>query len=106
VLLYSVASAELEVVLIEAFETGVGIGTLLLTAARAEAVLRRCRRLWLVTTNDNRPAIEFYRRRGLRIAAVRRGAMAESRRLKPSIPLLGVGGVPIEDEIEMEIAIG
>jgi hypothetical protein len=38
----------------------------------------------------------------MRLAAVHRGAIAESRRLKPEIPLRGVGGHPIDDEIEFE----
>ena len=65
----------------------------------------RCRRLWLITTNDNVPAIEFYKRRGLRLAAVHHGAIAESRKLKPEIPLFGVGGRAIEDEVEFELPL-
>jgi len=34
--------------------------------------------------------------------AVRQGAVDEARRMKPSIPLIGRGGVPITDEIELE----
>ena len=41
----------------------------------------------------------------MRLAAVHRGAIAESRKLKPEISLFGVGGRPIEDEIEFELAL-
>jgi len=61
--------------------------------------------LWLITTNDNDPAIAFYLSTGLRQVAVHRGALAESRKLKPEIPLIGHGGKPIDDEIEFEIQI-
>jgi N-acetylglutamate synthase-like GNAT family acetyltransferase len=74
-----------------------GIGTALM-----RAVLSRARRVWLITTNDNRPAQAFYEKLGLRLVTVYNGAVAESRRLKPSIPLLGIGGVPIVDELEYE----
>jgi hypothetical protein len=54
-----------------------------------------------VTTNDNA------RRSGsivarLRVAEIRRGAVDEIRRtIKPSIPLVGHGGVEMHDEIEL-----
>ena len=53
----------------------------------------------------NEPAIRFYERVGMHLAAVRRGAIAESRKLKPEIGLLGVGGRPIEDELEFELKL-
>jgi len=41
----------------------------------------------------------------MHLAAVHRGAIAESRRLKPEISHFGVGGRPIEDEIEFELLL-
>jgi hypothetical protein len=41
----------------------------------------------------------------MHLAAVHRGAIAESRRLKPEISYFGVGGRPIEDEIEFELLL-
>jgi hypothetical protein len=38
----------------------------------------------------------------MHLAAVHRGAISESRKLKPEIPRFGVGGRPIDDEIEFE----
>jgi hypothetical protein len=61
--------------------------------------------LWLITTNDNRTALSFYRAIGWRQVAVHRGAMRESRRLKPEIPELAPDGTPIEDEIEFELLL-
>jgi hypothetical protein len=64
-----------------------------------------CRRLWLITTNDNEPAMTFYSRWGMHLVTVHRGAIAESRKLKPEISHFGVGGRPIEDEIEFELLL-
>jgi GNAT superfamily N-acetyltransferase len=106
-LTYDLDAGELEVVALYAEERGRGSGSALLEAAVGAARDRHCRRLWLVTTNDNRPAIQFYRNRGMRLAAVHHGAVDAARRdLKPEIPLLGIGGVPIHDEVEFEILIG
>jgi hypothetical protein len=36
------------------------------------------------------------------LAALHREALAESRRLKPSIPEIGAYGIPLRDELELE----
>ena len=41
-----------------------------------------CRRLWLITTNDNLRALGFYQRRGLTLVAVHAGAL--DRRVAPA----------------------
>jgi ribosomal protein S18 acetylase RimI-like enzyme len=61
-----------------------------------------CRRVWLITTNDNLEALGFYQKRGFVLAALHRNAMAETRRFKPNIPLIGMGGIPLRDELELE----
>jgi ribosomal protein S18 acetylase RimI-like enzyme len=104
-LTYCVMNGELEVVSLHAAIAGRGLGSHLLASAQQRARNLQCRRLWLITTNDNVPAIEFYARRGMRLAAVHRGAIAESRKLKPEISLYGVGGRPIEDEIEFDFVL-
>ena len=70
-------------------------------AARAA----RCRRLWLVTTNDNLHALRFYQKRRFRIRAVHPDALDGSRRLKPEIPLIGIDGLPLRDEIELDLLL-
>lgn len=104
-LLYHVQAGQCEVVVLQADPPGRGVGAQLLAAARAQARQLGCARLWLITTNDNEPAQRFYARQGMRPAAVHRGAVAAARRLKPEIPWLGVGGRPIEDEIEFEYGL-
>jgi len=104
-LTYCHSGNELEIVTLHAATGGLGLGSRLLEAARKYACDLRCRRLWLITTNDNEPAIRFYQGRGMRIAAIHYGAIAESRKLKPEISLFGVGGRPIEDEVEFELLL-
>jgi ribosomal protein S18 acetylase RimI-like enzyme len=87
-----------EIVTIDAFEPGRGVGTALLDAVKALGH----RRLWLVTTNDNIRAQRFYERSGFRLIAIREGEIERSRRLKPQIPDVGEAGVPIRDELEYE----
>ena len=104
-LTYCVRNGELEVVSLHAAIAGRGLGSRLLAAARDRARDLQCRRLWLITTNDNEPAMTFYSRWGLHLVTVHRGAIAESRKLKPEISHFGVGGRPIEDEIEFELLL-
>jgi len=104
-LTYFVANGELEVVSLHAAITGRGLGSRLLAAARDRARELQCRRLWLITTNDNEPAISFYSHWGMQLAAVHRGAITESRKLKPEISYFGIGGRPIEDEVEFELVL-
>jgi ribosomal protein S18 acetylase RimI-like enzyme len=104
-LTYCVMNGELEVVSLHAAIAGRGLGSRLLASARERARDLQCRRLWLITTNDNEPAIAFYKRWGMHLAAVHRGAIAQSRKLKPEISLVGIGGCPIEDEIEFELLL-
>ena len=99
---YRWAGEECELVTLDAQEKGQGIGTALLAALEGKARTSGCRRVWLVTTNDNLSAIRFYQKRGYELAAVHRGALIEARRLKPTLPEIGEYGIPLRDEIEME----
>ncbi len=82
-----------------------GVGTALMKAAAAEARRAGCHRLWLVTTNDNVDALRFYQRRGLRMVALRPRALNGARGLKPDIPMVGNYGIPLRDEIELEMPL-
>jgi GNAT superfamily N-acetyltransferase len=103
-LTYDVRGDECEVVTINAFVEGHGVGRALLDAVRDEARRQGCGRLWLVTTNDNLRALRIYQRWGLRLSALRPGAVDESRRrFKPEIAEIGEDGIPIRDELELEV---
>jgi RimJ/RimL family protein N-acetyltransferase len=65
-----------------------------------------CRRIWLITTNDNTAALRFYQKKGFSLVAVHRNAIERSRQLKPEIPETGNDGIPLRDEIELEIVLG
>jgi ribosomal protein S18 acetylase RimI-like enzyme len=83
-----------------------GIGTALLEEAARLARDRGSRRLFLVTTNDNVDALRFYQRRGFRLCALHVGAVDESRAtLKPEIPAIGEYGIPLRDELVLELAL-
>jgi ribosomal protein S18 acetylase RimI-like enzyme len=103
---YRTGGGETELVTLDALVQGRGIGGGLLAAVADRAASVGCRRLWLVTTNDNLDAIRFYQRRGMRMMAVHRGLVDEARRLKPLIPEIGEYAIPVHDEIELEMLLG
>ncbi|GAB3972526.1 GNAT family N-acetyltransferase [Plantactinospora veratri] len=95
----------LEVVSIVADRTGDGVGTALLDGAAETARAQGADRLWLITSNDNLRALRFYQRRGLRIVAVDPGAVDRARLRKPSIPTIGADGIPLHDELRLELRL-
>jgi ribosomal protein S18 acetylase RimI-like enzyme len=102
-LTYTIKKQDLEIVTMNATEIGKGVGTALLSEVESIARANGCSRIWLITTNDNIDAIRFYQMRGFEIAAVHRHAIEESRKIKPQLPFIGKSGIPIRDEIEMEM---
>lgn len=99
---YAIDGEQCEVVTLDSSITGLGIGTRLLQLVEDAAWAAGCMRLWLITTNDNTPALRFYQKRGWRLAALHRDAIRESRKIKPIISEIGIDGIPIRDEIELE----
>ena len=102
---YRIEGDQCEVVSLDSVRAGVGIGSALLDAVGTAAREAGCRRTWLITTNDNLAALRFYQKRGWRLVAVHREALAESRKLKPEIPQIGIDGIPLRDEIELELPL-
>ena len=99
-----VHAGEIEVLTLHATRQWAGAGTALLERAAAIGRERGCRTLWLVTTNANLDALRFYQRRGMRLRTLRAGAVDEAREtLKPEIPARGLYGMPIRDELELEL---
>ena len=94
---------ELEVTSLDSLHEGKGIGTKLMSAVVDEPKKRNCKRVFLVTTNDNLRALGFYQKRGFELVAIYRGAVNESRKIKPNIPLTGMNNIPLRDEIELEM---
>jgi len=102
---FFVKDNECEVTSLDSLREGQGIGSMLIDKSIEEARARNCKRLFLITTNDNLHALGFYQRRGFEIATIYRGAVNESRKRKPGIPLVGMNNIPLRDEIELEIML-
>ncbi len=94
-----------EIVTLDSLRPGIGVGRALIAAVRQVAQAAGCRRLWLITTNDNMEALRFYQKQGFILVAVHRNALELSRQLKPAIPLIGMHGIPLRDEIELEMPL-
>ena len=92
-----------EITSLDSMHEGKGIGSALMQFVIDAARQTGCRRLYLITTNDNVDALRFYQRRGMVLAALRVGAVNEARKIKPEIPLTGNYNIPIRDEIELEM---
>ena len=101
---FFIKDGECEVTSLDSLRAGQGIGSKLIEQVMEEACARKCKRLFLITTNDNLNALGFYQKRGFEIVAVYRGAVNESRKIKPGIPLVGYNNIPLRDEIELEIS--
>jgi len=102
---YRIAECACEVVTLDSVSEGRGIGTALMDTVRDEAQRTGCQRIWLVTTNDNLHALGFYQKRGYRLTRVVPGAVERSRKIKPRIPDIGMNGIPIRDELELEMML-
>jgi len=101
---YVVGDGECELLTLYAVTRFAGVGSALVAAVQGVARRAACTRLWVVTTNDNVDALRFYQRRGFRLARLRPGAVDKSRQtLKPEISALGAYGIPLRDELELEM---
>ena len=104
-LIYEAQADQREIVVFEITDRYKGIGTRLLGEFIAEAERDGCRRVHLMTTNDNLDALRFYQRRGFTLCGIRLGATAVAREMKPSIGETGDYGIPIRDEILLEMPL-
>ena len=103
---YRIVDGGCEITSIAADPPHQGIGSALMEAITGEARRSGCRRAWLTTTNDNLDALRFYQRRGFRLIALRPGAVDVARRdLKPELPAIGTHGIPMRDELDLELTL-
>lgn len=101
---FEVVGSACEIVVLHSQRPGAGLGTALLVRLVARCVELGLGRIWLITTNDDTPALRWYQRRGFQLVALHLDAVTESRRtLKPEIPLRGVDDIEMRDEIELEL---
>ncbi len=104
-LIFEVQDTAREIILLEVIDKQRGIGTELLQVFLQDSQAADCRRVHLMTTNDNLDALRFYQRRGFSLSGVRIGACTAGRRLKPSLPEIGDHGIPVRDEILFEMVL-
>lgn len=104
-LTYQVEESECEVVSLDSRAEGIGIGTALVNELVSAAKEAKIHRIWMITTNDNLPALKFWQKRNFRLVHVHRNSIEQARRLKPQIPITGIEGIPILDELELEMPL-
>jgi ribosomal protein S18 acetylase RimI-like enzyme len=97
---YHILRKNCEIITHNSIKENQGIGTRLVNLVIDKAKSKGCKKIRLITTNDNLKAISFYQRLGFQLFNVYPGAVEESRKLKPEIPLIGDNGLPIKDELE------
>jgi 8-oxo-dGTP pyrophosphatase MutT (NUDIX family)/GNAT superfamily N-acetyltransferase len=104
-ILYNILDTDCEITVLESLREKQGIGRALINFVIQTAKKAGCKRIWLITTNDNISAIRFYQKFGFELRNVYINAIEESRKLKPQIPLTGNDGIPIAHEIEFEMRL-
>jgi len=102
---YHIDDMGCEIITLDSDRRRIGVGSALICMVRDAAEQAECSRLWLITSNDNLPALGFYQRRGFGLVAVHRRAIERARPLKPQIPVIGFEGIPLRDEIELELPL-
>jgi GNAT superfamily N-acetyltransferase len=102
---YRVDGDQCEIMTLDSLEKCKGVGTALIDAVKTAAAESGCKRMWLITTNDNLNALKFYQKRGFVLSALYPDALSESRKLKPQIPLVGLDSIPLRDEIELAMEL-
>jgi N-acetylglutamate synthase-like GNAT family acetyltransferase len=68
-----------EILTLNSLVPGRGIGSMLLAAVEDEAKQQECKRIWVITTNNNLEALGFYQKRGYAIKTIHSNAMEKSR---------------------------
>lgn len=91
-----------EIVSLDSKRENIGIGSALLKEVEKVAVDNNCKKMRLITTNDNMKALQFYQKRGYCLSKIYPNAMDEVRKVKPNVPVIGDNGIPLRDEIELE----
>lgn len=102
---YQIGEGLCEIVSLDSFIPQQGIGRSLVNAVIEIARQAGCKKILLVTTNDNLDAMAFYQKLGFQMVWVEPDAVTRSREIKPSIPMVAENGLPIRDEITFELKI-
>lgn len=100
---YQIKDGACEIITLNALRPGLGIGSALIRHIAEFTKRQGCSILYLITTNDNTRALRFFQKIGFCLRVLRPDVIAEYRKIKPEIPLTGEDGIPIRDEIELEM---
>ncbi len=98
---YIILKNEIEIISLDSLQEGKGIGSTLVDKVEDVAKQKALKEVSLITTNDNLNALKFYQKRGYRIIEVIPNAVNDARTVKPSIPLIGYNGIPLQDEVRL-----
>lgn len=104
-LFYEVRGKDCEIIVFEVFDKFKGTGTSLLDNLKDIAKGHHCSRIYLMTTNDNLDALRFYQKRGFHICGVHIDSVKISRKIKPTIGMVGDYDIPVRDEIDLELIL-
>jgi len=104
-ILYQIKHDECEIVVLFSLKANTGVGSSLINAVIKTAKAQMCKRIWLITTNDNTPAIRYYQKRGFSLVAVHVNAFKVTQKIKNigEDVILGIDDIPILHEVEFEI---
>ena len=102
---YTITGPELEITGIVSLKEKSGIGSALVNAVIELAKKQKLKKVSLVTTNDNLNGIGFWQKRGFKLVKVYPGSMEYVRQIKPAVPLIGENGIPLRDELELEMIL-
>jgi GNAT superfamily N-acetyltransferase len=102
---YRIGKNDCEIISLNSTIKRKGIGKALVERVKRVTKNLGCKRLWLITTNDNIDALIFWQKIGFSLKAIYPNAVSFSRKLKPKIPKSGNYGIPIRDEIELEFKL-
>ena len=91
-----------EIVSLDSKRENIGIGSSLLKEVEKVAIDNNCKKMRLITTNDNMRALQFYQKRGYCLSKLYPNAMDEVRKVKPNVPDVGDNDIPLRDEVELE----
>ena len=102
---YRLTGKEAEILSLDSLRERQGIGSALVNEVTEAAKKAGAERIRLITTNDNLPALRFYQKRGFDMVRIYRNALDRAREIKPEIPLIGMDGIPLKHEIELEMLL-
>ncbi|WIY60150.1 GNAT family N-acetyltransferase [Bacillus arachidis] len=102
IITYEIRGNDCEIVSLDSFKEKKGTGTKLVEYVIDIAKKQCCKKVWLITTNDNTNALRFYQKRDFIMTNLYVDAVKEARKIKREIPLIGYDNIAISHEIQLE----